>query len=209
MPLDNNPYLLHSSTLVSKPMSDPSIFTQTRQPAASTFNTPPLGVNTKGGTSPLALISMQRHSAPHHQPPLLAIKEEPRLEHRPRLSLSVSHVPGKTRKRHKVATSCNRCRQNKVYRNEYERGRSYPSCAYVYHSKSVSRVSIICTRTENGCNPGFVILIKKVFIFKRGLLCLLSGNAMVEYRARTVSGTKPTVCTPMHSSRDLHGETCR
>ncbi|KAF9919515.1 hypothetical protein FBU30_010921 [Linnemannia zychae] len=56
---------------------------------------------------------MQRHPTPHHQPPLLAIKEELRLEHRPRLSLSVPHIPGKTRKRHKVATSCNRCRQNK------------------------------------------------------------------------------------------------
>ena len=152
MPLDNNPYF-HSSTLVSKPISDPSIFTQSRQLAGSTFNTPPLGVNTKGRTSPLALISMQRHPAPHHQPPLLAIKEEPRLEHRPRLSLSVPHVPGKTRKRHKVATSCNRCRQNKVYRNEKKnlhirRMHVYVSC------QCISRVSIICTRTENGCNLG-------------------------------------------------------
>ncbi|KAF9131413.1 hypothetical protein BGW39_001843 [Mortierella sp. 14UC] len=98
-------------------MSDPSIFTQPRQ-APVTFNTLPLGVN-KGGASPLALLSIQRHSASYHQPPLLAIKEEPRLEHhRPRLSLLVPHVPGKTRKRHKRkcdgGVPCSNCKRNKA-----------------------------------------------------------------------------------------------
>ncbi|KAF9328895.1 hypothetical protein BGZ91_000795, partial [Linnemannia elongata] len=89
-------------------MSDPSMFTQSRQPVASTFNTSSLGVNTKGGTSPLALISMQRHSTPHHQPPLLAIKEEPRLEHRPRLSLSVPH------RKCDGGVPCSNCKRNKA-----------------------------------------------------------------------------------------------
>ncbi|KAF9933330.1 hypothetical protein BGZ65_004169, partial [Modicella reniformis] len=37
-----------------------------------------------------------------------------KLESRPKLDLSMANFPQKTRKRHKVATSCNRCRQNKV-----------------------------------------------------------------------------------------------
>ncbi|KAG0329887.1 hypothetical protein BG000_011902 [Podila horticola] len=46
-------------------------------------------------------------------PPLVPIKESPFTHHfRPKLELNMP-VPGKTRKRHKVATSCNRCRQNK------------------------------------------------------------------------------------------------
>lgn len=178
MPFDNNPYLLHSSTLVSKPMSDPSIFSQPR-PTASTFSTPPLGVNNytnKGGTSPLALISMQRNSAPPHQPPLLAIKEEPRLEHRPRLSLSVPHVPGKTRKRHKVATSCNRCRQNKVYRMKGKK--RVQSCIFA-PCQCQCRSSY--TEASMVTYLGFVILIKKFFFYflfftslKCGVLCCVA-----------------------------------
>ncbi|KAF9561851.1 hypothetical protein EC968_005448 [Mortierella alpina] len=66
------------------------------------------------GTSSLAPASIRRF--PSHQQPLLPLKESllaPKLEPQPRIDLTIRHIPGKTRKRHKVATSCNRCRQNK------------------------------------------------------------------------------------------------
>ncbi|KAF9954081.1 hypothetical protein BGZ70_010678 [Mortierella alpina] len=64
--------------------------------------------------SPLTPVSVRRFAS--HQQPLLPLKESllaPKLEPQPRIDLTVRHIPGKTRKRHKVATSCNRCRQNK------------------------------------------------------------------------------------------------
>ncbi|KAG0206289.1 hypothetical protein BGX33_007483 [Mortierella sp. NVP41] len=82
-------------------MPDPPVMMQPRSVA------PPLGIN-KGGTSPLALISMQRYIATHHQPPLLAIKEEPRMEHRPRLSLSVPH------RKCDGGVPCSNCKRNKA-----------------------------------------------------------------------------------------------
>ncbi|KAF9898607.1 hypothetical protein BX616_003817 [Lobosporangium transversale] len=63
---------------------------------------------------PAPSMSVHRHST--CQPPLLPLKESPmvpKLNPLPKLDLSLSGFPGKTRKRHKVATSCNRCRQNK------------------------------------------------------------------------------------------------
>ncbi|KAF9113597.1 hypothetical protein BGX27_001187 [Mortierella sp. AM989] len=62
---------------------------------------------------PVSSISSQRY--PGYQP-LLPTKESPltlKIEPRTKFDLSISSFPGKTRKRHKVATSCNRCRQNK------------------------------------------------------------------------------------------------
>ncbi|KAF9995653.1 hypothetical protein BGZ79_010626 [Entomortierella chlamydospora] len=63
----------------------------------------------------LAINSMSVHRYPGYQP-LLPVKESPlapKVEPRTKFDLSISSFPGKTRKRHKVATSCNRCRQNK------------------------------------------------------------------------------------------------
>ncbi|KAG0284228.1 hypothetical protein BGZ96_011383 [Linnemannia gamsii] len=51
---------------------------------------------------------MQRNSSSLHQPPLLAIKEEPRLEHRPRLSLSVPH------RKCDGGVPCSNCKRNKA-----------------------------------------------------------------------------------------------
>ncbi|CAO3567630.1 unnamed protein product [Mortierella alpina] len=62
----------------------------------------------------LTPVSIRRFAS--HQQPLLPLRESllaPKLEPQPRIDLTVRHIPGKTRKRHKVATSCNRCRQNK------------------------------------------------------------------------------------------------
>ncbi|KAG0353489.1 hypothetical protein BGZ54_002231, partial [Gamsiella multidivaricata] len=58
--------------------------------------------------------SLHRHTT--YQPTLLPLKESliaPKQETKPKLDLSMPNFPQKTRKRHKVATSCNRCRQNK------------------------------------------------------------------------------------------------
>ncbi|KAF9955982.1 hypothetical protein BGZ72_003203 [Mortierella alpina] len=70
--------------------------------------------STPAGGASLTPASIRRF--PSHQQPLLPFKESllaPKLEPQPRVDMTIRHIPGKTRKRHKVATSCNRCRQNK------------------------------------------------------------------------------------------------
>lgn len=147
--------------------------------------------------------------------PLVAIKESPFTHHqlRPKLELNLS-IPGKTRKRHKVATSCNRCRQNKVSPPQHKNVSIHapfipfiPSVHPILSShhpcvlllvRVLQKYLVLCPNNPHEHN---------FFSFDPLSNPIIRESAIVECLAPTAKGTVPIVSTQRPSSRDPPGAT--
>ncbi|KAG9324790.1 hypothetical protein KVV02_004663 [Mortierella alpina] len=77
----------------------------------TTFNSNARSMTHEGTMESITVIPQHQYHHQHHnlRPPMDATRSMPQIK----VEFALPHLPGKARKRHKVATSCNRCRQNK------------------------------------------------------------------------------------------------
>lgn len=131
------------------------------------------------------------HSPSHSTPPSMGPSAFP--SPMPRIEFAVPQGPGKARKRHKVATSCNRCRQNKVL------------------LRSRRRLWLLFGARQNITHFFLGFLIRSGFHLTEFILQLvslvLSANAIAKYPAPTANAITSTAATPMHSCHGPCGAT--